>query len=485
MGLTSTTFIILLPIVIFAYYIFSKRIRNYFLLLINLLFYACFGYKYLTAILSIALITYLSSILLKDKKDWELNSRALCCKRRIILCISITLMTSVLILFRIGMLVSDSIVAPLGISFYLMQAISYIVDVYKGDIQREKNYLVLLLWLSFFPTITSGPIYRYKDFYKEFRRNSELLSADYNRIINGIVYVIYGYFLKLVIAERAAIPVNKVFSEFESAEYGGILLFIIAITYSVQIYADFAGYSAIVIGIAQILGYDIPENFVAPYFSGSIKEFWSRWHISLSAWLRDYIYIPLGGNRKGQVRKYLNILITFLISGLWHGFRWHFVVWGMMHAIFQIVGEMTIKFRRKVCQIVDIRETTFFYLFLQRIITFVLVTIAWIFFRTGLRGAIKYTIEMVTTMNIGGMIQGQLWTLGLPPFGWILLGMSVLFVSVVDCILYRKKIRIDSAIDSQGSFAKCIFVIVLSLFILILGIYGDQHDPSYFVYRDF
>lgn len=484
MGLTSTEFIVLLPIVILVYYIFPQKIRQCFLLIINLLFYATFGIKYVWVIFCVAFVAWISAILMQrevQSSKAEKNTSG----SSVIFVISVFLMLLTLVVFRIGTIILNSIVAPLGISFYMMQAISYVADVHTRKIVKERNYLKLLIYLSFFPTITSGPIYRFEDFNRSYNSVISDLKADYERITNGIIYILYGYFLKLVIAERAAIPVNKVFNEFEGSEYGGILLFIIAITYSLQIYADFAGYSAIVIGIAQILGYDIPENFSAPYLSSNIKEFWGRWHISLSTWLRDYVYIPLGGNRKGTLRKYINLIITFLVSGMWHGFRWHYLVWGLLHGSYQIIGETTYSIRKRLLPYFGIIEESLFYKLLQRFVTFILVTIAWIFFRTGLRGAVKYILEMITTMNLGGIIQGELWEMGLPPFGWILLGVCSIVVLLFDIVLYKRKMRIDSAINSQGSLAKGIFVIVLSLSILILGIYGDQHDASYFVYRDF
>lgn len=469
LGLTSTTFLLLFPFAITLYYCFPRGIRRYWLLAINLAFYASFGYQYVIVVIFETLVVWAIGIAnIKFKYS-----------------VAVTLLVTLLLLFRMLPIIGGTIVAPLGLSFYTLQAISYVIDVKRDITIPERDFVKLLIYLSFFPTITSGPIYRYNDFAKEHDRNSNRPRPDYFEITNGIVYMIWGYFLKLVVAERASIPVNKVFDDFESAGYGGIVLFIIAITYSIQIYADFAGYSAIVIGIAQILGYKIPENFRAPYLAKSIKEFWSRWHISLSTWLRDYVYIPLGGNKKGRVRKYVNILITFVVSSLWHGFSWHFLIWGGIHGIYQIVGDMTIKTRKRFLPNIGINTESSFYAILQCILTDAFVTFAWIFFRTGVKGAVKYIIEMCTSINLGGMIGGNLWGLGLSPFGWILLGVCALIMLCGDMILYKKKLRIDSAIDTQGPFAKGMFVILISLMILILGVYGDQHDTSYFVYRDF
>ncbi len=477
LGLTSVEFLCLLPIVALFYYIVPRRFRRYYLLLINVIFYTSFGYTYIPLLVVEALIIWIAGIEIAKNR----NNKTI----KFITVTSVFVLFLILLYFKAGSNFTESIVAPLGISFYTLQAISYIEDIRARKIIPERNFVKLLVYLSFFPTITSGPIYRYDDFTEQYDHNIELLRADYDRITNGIIYMIYGYFLKLVIAERAAIPVNKVFSDFESAEYGGIILFVIAVTYSLQIYADFAGYSAIVIGIAQIFGYDIPENFIAPYLSQNIKEFWGRWHISLSIWLRDYIYIPLGGNRKGRLRKHINIMITFLVSGLWHGFRWHFLVWGFMHGAYQIIDECTIGARKRILSRLGLHTDLTSYKIFQRIITFILVTIAWIFFHTGFKESLRYIIMMVTSLNIGGIISGRLWELGLPPFGWIMLIMGSIFIFMWDYLLYIKNKRIDTVLNEQGFLVKDIMIIVMSLTILILGIYGDLHDPSYFVYRDF
>lgn len=472
LGLTSTEFLLLLPMVALIYYIVPIKMKKHYLLLINLLFYASFGPKYLLVIIGEALVVWLVS--LKEK-------------RTIGLIVGCILLTSVLILFRSSAFTQYTIVAPLGISFYTLQAISYLIDVKRKKIEAEKNFFKIFTYLSFFPTITSGPIIRYAEFRREHDRNSTDLRADYYQITNGIIYMLYGYFLKLVVAERAAIPVNNLYSEigFENMGYSGTILFIIAVTYSVQIYADFAGYSAIVIGIAQIFGYRIAENFCSPYLSANLKEFWTRWHISLSSWLRDYIYIPLGGNRRGRGRKYANLMLTFIISGLWHGFKGHFLVWGVSHGVGQVLLDATSNFRKKFLQYVGGGKNSFCHKLMQRIITFLYVTFAWIFFRTGVKDAVKYIFIMLTSMDLSSLIDGELWSLGLSMFGWILLGGTCLIMVVVDIIRYKKNIRIDEVINNRGPLVKGISVILMVLVTLIFGIYGDQHDASYFLYRDF
>lgn len=469
LNLTSSEFIYLLPIAVFAYYLIPNRLRQYFLLLVNLLFYATFGYKYIPVIIAEALVVWAGS------QKGRIH-------RKPLLSLSIIALIAILLFFKLGNCVFDSIVAPLGISFYTLQAVSYIVDVYRGDIEPERNPLKLITYLSFFPTITSGPIYRYKDFVAEHNRNINNLRPEYDRIINGIVYMIYGYFLKLVIATRAGIAVDKVFGDYRTENYGGILLAIIACLYSVQIFTDFAGYSAIVIGIAQILGYKIPENFLSPYMSVSVKEFWGRWHISLSSWLKDYIYIPLGGNRKGRLRKYLNVMITFVISGFWHGVNgWHYLVWGALHGLYQIIGDITKPYREKIIPQIGMVEGSFFHRSIKRVFTFAFVTIAWIFFRTGVGDSVFY-LRKIASFGIGS---ADISTIGLTGIDTIVLVVAILFVVLVDMYQYRKGMRFDEMVYEQGTFARCFIIVCMSLFVLVFGIYGDQHDASYFIYRNF
>ena len=488
MSITSVEFVFMLPLVVFVFYMIPERIRQHFLLVINLLFYISFGTWAVIVVIIEAVWSFLFGLLLDRSKG--VSGEKSHSKYPILILLGVVGLVAFLLAFKINWasIMGDrnselftSITAPIGMSFYTLQALSYIVDVYQGHLEAEHNFINLITYLSFFPTVTSGPIVRYK----EFRETPIPPSADYIRITNGIIYIIYGYFMKLVIAERAAIPVNHIYSDFDVSVHSGIVLAIVAMTYSVQIYADFAGYSAIVIGIAQILGYDLLENFTAPYLAGSIREFWTRWHNSFSLWLRDYIYIPLGGNRKGKKRKYINLIITFMVSGLWHGLYGHFFAWGGMHAIYQIISDVTSNFRHKLLLHIGIIPNSAFHKLLTRLFTFMWVTLAWIFFKTGIKEAIGYIVRMITHPGIAEVRDGELWDLGLSPFWWLLLLISVLFVLFWDIILYLKGLRFDQAIASQGSFAKFFIIIVMSLTTLIFGIYGDQHDVSYFVYSQF
>lgn len=218
------------------------------------------------------------------------------------------------------------VLLPVGISFYTFQALSYTMDVYRGDVRAERNILKYALFVSFFPQLVAGPIERSKNLLSQVEKAHTFQLWNYNRIANGAVIMLWGYFQKMVIADRVALLVDTVYDKYWL--YGSTALILASVLFAVQIYCDFASYSSIAIGAAEIMGFSLMENFDTPYFSRSVKEFWRRWHISLSSWFRDYLYIPLGGNRKGKVRKYINTMVVFLTSGLWHGASWNFVVWG-------------------------------------------------------------------------------------------------------------------------------------------------------------
>ena len=475
-SLTSSEFILLLPIALLLYYLFPLRVRKYFLLLINILFYASFGLAN-TLILAIsALITWAGGIAVDKAIKSGRNGK----KQTIAL---VSLMVIVLGLFKFGENFNHSIVVPLGLSFFTFQEISYIVDVRKGVVSAEKNFFTLLVYLSFFPTITSGPIYRYKDFIAEHSKCEKGLRAEYEIIVNSIVYVLYGYFLIFVIAGRTGTVVDTVYSNYDEAGYGGIVLLATAFLYSIQIYVDFAGYSAIAIGIARILGYKIPANFLNPYLSENIKEFWGRWHISLSSWLKDYIYIPLGGNRKGRLRKYINILITFVISGIWHGVSgFNFIIWGCLHGLYQVTGDLLKPIKNYALAHSGIEKDSLFHRFVKQFATFVLVTFAWIFFRTSTVDAVNYIEKMITTFRHVNF--SRVLTI-MNRWEWLILLAGIVILIFCELFEYYGKKRFDELVISQGILFRWLVIIGLSLAILIFGQYGSQHDASYFIYRDF
>lgn len=267
------------------------------------------------------------------------------------------------------------VLLPVGISFYTFQTLSYTIDVYNGKTPAEKHLGVFAVYVSFFPQLVAGPIERSKRLLPQFFVEHKF---TYERARSGLQQMMWGFFKKVVIADRLAIVVDGVYNNVEN--YSGLALIVATIFFAFQIYCDFSGYSDIAIGSARIMGFELMDNFKRPYFSKSIGEFWRRWHISLSTWFRDYLYIPLGGNRVVKWRWYYNLFITFLISGLWHGAAWTFVTWGALHGSYLIAEILLKKPKKNMLKKTGLKET-FIYKFLQVFITFSLVVFAWIFFR--------------------------------------------------------------------------------------------------------
>ena len=265
-----------------------------------------------------------------------------------------------------------NILLPIGLSFHTFQAMSYTLEVYRGNQKAEKHFGIYSLYVMFYPQLVAGPIERPQNILYQLRKK---IDFNYEKITSGLRLMGWGIFKKVVIADRLAVVVDHVFNH--PTSFNSLSLIIASIFFSFQIYCDFSGYSDVALGTARVLGIELMQNFNLPYHSKTIKEFWSKWHISLSTWFRDYLYIPLGGNRVNKTRWYFNILIIFIFSGFWHGANWTFIVWGVLHGFFQIFGFITEKYRKK--------SMTFFKLdnvnFLSLVSTFLLVNFAWIYFR--------------------------------------------------------------------------------------------------------
>ncbi len=301
------------------------------------------------------------------------------------------------------------ILLPVGISFYIFQSLGYMVDVYRGEEEPEKNFFRYALFVSFFPQLVAGPIERSKNL---LRQLAEPKRFDYVRVREGLLLMLWGFFLKMVIADRCAVLVNTVYEN--DMAYHGYQVIVANVLFAFQIYCDFMGYSQIARGSAQVLGCNLMENFRQPYLSRSIKEFWRRWHISLSSWFRDYLYIPLGGSRCGKAVRYRNLMITFLASGLWHGAGLSFIAWGGVHGLYQIVEEAVSPFFARFYERHCIDTEKFSWNILRTIRTFVLADIAWVFFRAdSCRQALRILKNSLELSNTGMLLNDGLYQLGL------------------------------------------------------------------------
>jgi len=379
---------------------------------------------------------------------------------------------------------SLDLLLPVGISFYTFQALGYSIDVYRGDVKAEKNLLKYALFVSFFPQLVAGPIERSKNLLTQVNCVEYFRLWNYERITNGAVIMLWGFFQKMVIADRAAILVDKVYGEYWI--YGTIELIFATILFAFQIYCDFSGYSMIAVGAARIMGFELMENFNAPYYSKSIKEFWRRWHISLSSWFRDYIYIPLGGNRVSRLKGYGNLMVTFLISGLWHGANWSYVAWGGVHGVYQIVGSLVAPIRDRLESRLSVKKESMSYKLGQVIVTFILVDFAWIFFRADrFLDSISIISQIFTRWNPWILFDGSLYSLGLDIAEMHILVVSILMLLLVDMVRYRTGKIITEYLKEQCLWFRWLTIIALFWGVTIYGVYGSGFSAVSFIYFQF
>lgn len=375
----SVHFLLFFPVVCALFFCWrSVGSRNVFLLLASYYFYMNWQPVYALLLLTSTLITYFAALLMAKS---ELQS----VRRRLWLTLSIVLNLSILFLFKYYQFVADNVTAlfchwgidlgmpefpwllPVGISFYTFQALGYSFDVYRGHISAERNLITYALFISFFPQLVAGPIERSSHLLPQFKKWH---SFSYDDAMTGLRWMLWGYFLKLALADRCGIYVDAIYNNLEY--HNGTSYLIASLLFPFQIYGDFAGYSLTAIGAARVMGFRLMENFRRPYFAATVSEFWRRWHISLSSWFKDYVYIPLGGNRVSRPRGYFNVMMTMMISGIWHGANWTFIVWGTLHGLMQCIekmlglGRASFKGMRRLVHV---------------FITFFWVSAAWVFFR--------------------------------------------------------------------------------------------------------
>jgi D-alanyl-lipoteichoic acid acyltransferase DltB (MBOAT superfamily) len=361
-----------------------------------------------------------------------------------------------------------------------MQLIAYIVDIYNGKVASEKNFFKFLLFVSFFPQVIQGPIPRYSQLSPQLTEGNRF---DENGFVKGFMLIIWGFFLKLCIADKAAVIVNTVFDN--SNRYVGWYVFIAGVLYSIQLYTDFLSCTTLAQGVAALFGIQIVDNFMHPYFATSIKDFWRRWHMSLSSWLRDYVYIPLGGNRKGVARKYINIMITFAVSGIWHGAGLKYLFWGLLHGLYQVIGDLTNPTRIKASKVLKIDKNSKEYQFLSQLITFFLVMIAWIIFRAdSLRVGLRMIKSMVTDWNPWILTDNSLFALGLSWKEVAVLILSLMILITVS-IMQERDIIIRDCIIKRPIVTRWIVYICAIIFITVFGTYGYGFDAQSFIYGGF
>lgn len=485
----SLEFLIFLPVVFLIYWILPKKIRYIFLLLASYVFYGFWNWKLLGLILTTTLVSFLMAILIRMSK--KKGVKILCLITGIVVTLGILIFfkyanflisstISIINLFP-GNNVNDfalKLILPVGISFYTFQTLSYVIDVYKDKIEPEKNFFYYALYVSFFPQLVAGPIERPENLLPQLKAQSPI---NIENIQIGLKYILTGYIKKIVIADMLAVFVNPIFNNLENTN--GLLVVIGTALFAVQILCDFAGYSDIAIGVAKLFNIDLMKNFNNPYRATSIKDFWNRWHISLSTWFRDYIYFPLGGSRVNKFRWALNIIVVFLISGLWHGASWTFVIWGLLHAIFQIIGRLTLNIRNKFWTLLKVDTNGLLLSILRMIMTFVLVCFTWIAFRANSISDMALAYRLLFTgwnfssayfINVGNVLD----------FGWktvLIIVSAIVILNVVDYI----KVQYDSSKTGWYIARKAIYIFSIWCVIFCFIYLSISGNSSNFIYFQF
>lgn len=467
----SFNFIILFPILFLLYYAIPakyNKIRNIFLLVVSYLLYIQWKPIYALILLGITFVTFISAIAIEHSKNAKL-----------ILTIGVIISLLPLAFFKYFNFVNDTIsetlaliglkfklsglnwAIPIGISFFTFQALGYLWDVYYKRQKAEHDFLSYALFVSFFPSILSGPINKATLVIPQIKKIRPYF--DYSKAVEGLKMLLWGMFMKVVVADRVALYVDTVLPNY--MHYTGISCFVASIFYTIQIYADFAGYSLMALGVGKTLGFELTENFRRPYFAYSITDFWRRWHISLSTWLKDYVYIPLGGSRCSKVRNYWNILVTFLVSGIWHGANWTFIVWGLIHGLFQIIEKMT---GQQKCVYGWFGRT------IKIAITFLLVNFAWIFFRmptlSDACGVIKriFDFSQPLTFEIGSR----------HIFVLIVMGTTILFIKDLFDEFFPGRFQL---FGSNNKIIRWLLYTSVLVLILLTGVF----DAGQFIYANF
>ena len=367
-----------------------------------------------------------------------------------------------------------NLVLPVGISFYTFQTLSYVIDVYRGEVKTERNFFFYALFVSFFPQLVAGPIERPNNLIPQLKNPQKWSSEN---AIKGAKHMLVGFFKKIVVADLVSVYVNSVYNNPDSVTGLGVI--IATALFAVQIYCDFSGYTDIAIGCARIMGIRLMKNFDHPYTATTIKEFWGRWHISLSTWFKDYLYFPLGGSRCSRPRHLLNLMIVFAVSGLWHGAAWTFVIWGVLHGIYQVVGTLTIKRRNALIERIGLSTEHPVIVWGRRIITFILVDFAWLFFRAN---SISDAFTLLGKLFGGGVPIGTtLEAMGLTPVMIILTAVTVLTLIMIDKMLRYEDLEDGGyVLTKNGGFVLYVMMIMLAWLLLL-----SKDMASTFIYFQF
>jgi alginate O-acetyltransferase complex protein AlgI len=480
----SFHFLVFFPIVVGLYYALPQKFRWTLLLIASYYFYMSWKAEYIILIVVSTVVDFIAGLAIENADAKK--------KKKLWLFLSLFVNLGLLFTFKYWDFFNESIretlnlfsiqfdpttlklLLPVGISFYTFQTLSYTIDIYYGKIKPIKHLGIFATYVSFFPQLVAGPIERAKHLIPQFYNK---VVFEYERVKNGLLLMLWGFFVKIVIADRLAILVNTVYKHDDSHNYlldhTGTSLFIASFFFMFQLYLDFSAYSNIAIGAARVLGFDLQSNFRRPYWATSISDFWHRWHISLSTWFRDYVYIPLGGNKRGVKRHLINLLITFVLSGVWHGASWNFVLWGLLNGLF-LIAQVFID-RRKTSKK---PKTSFLKRLLQSAVVMLLWGSSLIFFR-----AQTFDDAIYVFQNISLTGWDNLYELGLTASEFKFVFYCLVGIYILDYIQEKKDLY--KFLAERNIVIRLAVYILAILMIIYLGAYGEDVSDNQFLYFQF
>lgn len=486
MVFNSVAFLIYLPIVLILYFALPKKISWVMLLLASYYFYISWNVELIYLIVFTTLISWVSAMLIERVKSKGI--------KKLFLVLTLVTCLGILFFYKYFNFLSDSVVQalkafgigadpfhldlilPVGISFYTFQTLSYVIDVYRGDVKTERNFFFYALYVSYFPQLVAGPIERPNNLIPQLHEHHR---PNWENTKNGLRKMLIGFFKKVVVADLLAAYVNAVYNDVAAAT--GLGVAIATVLFAFQIYCDFAGYTDIAIGCAEIMGIKLMQNFNRPYIAQSIQEFWRRWHISLSTWFKDYIYFPLGGSRCAKWKKMRNVMIVFMVSGLWHGAAWTFVIWGALHGLYQVIGGLLKPLREKALDAMHISRDAKALTFARQALTFALVCFAWIFFRANsMADAMLLVRKLFGDWNLSAAyFSGTFDHMGLTVIAALTSVLSIFIMNRMDI----NQLRLSH--DGEGAvpvfrYAYVIWIIAIAWLLLLAG-----DGASSFIYFQF
>jgi D-alanyl-lipoteichoic acid acyltransferase DltB (MBOAT superfamily) len=483
MTFNSWEFLIFYPIVASLYFLLPKKMKWPMLLIASYYFYAFYQAQLLFLIVLTTAVSFFMSHLI-ERTEKQLH-------KKLYLALTLTVCLGVLFFYKYFNFLSSGVsgiialfgkeppriildlVLPVGISFYTFQTLSYVIDVYRGEVKTEKNFFFYALFVSFFPQLVAGPIERPGNLIPQLKEPHEPSRENF---IRGSKQMLLGFFKKICVADLVSAYVSAVYNSAENAT--SIAVIFATLMFAVQIYCDFSGYTDIATGCARIMGIKLMKNFDHPYSASSIKEFWSRWHISLSGWFKDYLYIPLGGSRRSPVRNMLNVFIVFLVSGLWHGANWTFVVWGALHGIYRVVGTLTVKKRNDLICRIGLSPDSRPIVIMRRVCTFLLVCFAWIFFRANTISDAFALIGALFTHH--APIASALSSMSLDGVSVFLIILSIATMLLLDRLVSYSEDDGSDILVKNGAFIYYVFAVVLVWLLLL-----SKGQSSTFIYFQF